>query len=970
MSERRVLQSGSAVPRSGDGGPGRVRKLLAALLAVSLSLVFAGASRTAHAALQEKDRVTLTDTWNPRPDPEPGRDIILPMPHGLSMAFRVVAVPGTGLLNRRTMKMGVRNFPDAGGGSGLPPERVYYDSQYSAGLSAPFTGKDIPKDWKRSLPPEANVGDYSYYLIAKYEVSRMQWKAVMDAEPPDIFSPDPSDARPVTDISWHDAVRFTERYTEWLLKNHPEALPRFAGDSRNTGFVRLPTEAEWEYAARGGQMEENRSQDFFSMEKGRRLSDYAVCREENSSHNPEGLARIGSRLPNPLGLYDTAGNAAEMTADFFRFSLGGELLGSAGGFVCKGGSFHSGREGVMPGRREELSPFLKNGSQRNSDLGFRPVVSGINTPGGGRSAVLQAESAGYGGLTPRITEPEAADTPLRELDRLISQQKNETVKENLRVVRNRAAQNNDRKKEADGSGRESAPQGNTSGQPGWPPATVFLLLLAGSLLFWSVVRWKGGKAQAAATPLAELDRLIEKEKSGKIRQNLLALRAQLVRQVTGLQNGFGQSDVKGSPDQAGQAQEAPFFRLLNCLLTLEEIRRCVFRIADVQQQVDLLSAVTGQAGETPAGKEPDDCQALLSGHRQDLAGLEREQGEAVHCYMQEMKSLLSLDPGAVAVAGQLLASGCAGDAASMGRLNRDLALIAGHHARALEGNLSEEGVIEDVRKIELENFRDFSPLFSSAVLPAVARPQAAATPLEELDRLINEEKDGKIRENLLALRKRIRESEERIARLVSELKTCSSKLARSTGRSLSPVPDERTLRLVSRLEDRSRALDACRKQLREYQGHFNCARMETRVQHCLLLLEAISHFRDMYECDETLLQNANFILSLPQGKIGSLRASGYRKLVADLKQELTAFEQKLNTTLRLYSNAMRDIIIRNRNEVNEARTSLAERYQGDDAFSQSMAGKLALFSRHYGQMAKGGRLDSNTILSDVIHLNG
>ncbi len=485
---RHIFQSFSTVPRCGRSRPHRSLRLSAAVLAVCLFLVSAGQCRTAQAALHGNDSVTLEETWNPRPDSVTGRDILLPMPKGLFMVFRVVAVPSAGLLDSLPLQMGVGK---------TDPERRVYDSGRTDLLSAPFTARDIPPAWRMSLPPGAEARDYSYYLIAKYEVSRLQWKVVMD-DLPDISSLDPSDARPVTDISWHDAVRFTERYTEWLLKNHPEALPRFAGDSRNTGFVRLPTEAEWEYAARGGQREENLLQDFFSMKKGHRLNDYAVYREAETSVGAEGLQRIGSRLPNPLGLHDTAGNAAEMTADFFRFSAGRGLHGSAGGFVCKGGSFHSSRKEVMPGRREELSPYLKDGPQRAPDLGFRPVVSGINTPGGWRPAALQAESAGrrrpstqkapaasaraQSAETAPDMEPYAAATPLEELDRLISQEKNHKIRQNLLSLRAELTQSQ------------------------WDAGTVIFLLLVllgfASLLRLAVLRERS-RAQASSAPFRD-----------------------------------------------------------------------------------------------------------------------------------------------------------------------------------------------------------------------------------------------------------------------------------------------------------------------------------------------------------------------------------------------------------------------------------------------------------------------------------
>jgi hypothetical protein len=137
---------------------------------------------------------------------------------------------------------------------------------------------------------------------------------------------------------------------------------------------------------------------------------------------PEKLAWIGSKLPNPLGLFDTAGNAAEMVLEPFRFSIDFRLHGATGGFIVKGGSFRKSKVEIMPGRREEMPYFLKDGAFRSTDLGFRVVLSAIVTPQNRNEALEQQwPTAGGKNLTEIMAsaftiEPDPSEKPLSQLD--------------------------------------------------------------------------------------------------------------------------------------------------------------------------------------------------------------------------------------------------------------------------------------------------------------------------------------------------------------------------------------------------------------------------------------------------------------------------------------------------------------------------------------------------------------------------
>jgi formylglycine-generating enzyme required for sulfatase activity len=371
---------------------------------------------------------SLKEMVNPKPLQG---DIELPMPCGGTLILRHVCIPAHGYLGDLEIDLGCS---DCG-----RQDQGFMEGRRTGTISGSLTLEDLPEAWRTQLTQLAEKGDGRcpnpddkttkgfYYFIGKFEVSNFQWKAVMDGTCPgsnEPFSAD--DPRPKTGISWFEAVDFTRRYTEWLIKNRPDALPKFP--QGRFAYLRLPTEAEWEYAARGGHLvtEYQMNQGEFFPLKNRHYFDYAVYTDVEAARLPEKLAWIGSKLPNPLGLFDTAGNAAEMVLEPFRFSIDFRLHGATGGFIVKGGSFRKSKVEIMPGRREEMPYFLRDGAFRSTDLGFRVVLSAIITPQNRNEALEQQWSTAVGRTPSEIIssafaiEPDQSEIPLSELDQLVA----------------------------------------------------------------------------------------------------------------------------------------------------------------------------------------------------------------------------------------------------------------------------------------------------------------------------------------------------------------------------------------------------------------------------------------------------------------------------------------------------------------------------------------------------------------------
>jgi hypothetical protein len=303
--------------------------------------------------------------YDPSPGAEAtlGNELVLPMPCGGAMAFLRVATDGAGWLGERAVELGSRELFDAP-----------LDQLRATHVAGAFNSR------------ESGEAGGSYYLLGKYEVTQLQLR-VIDEPCPDRLR----GRQPAVAVSWYDAMAFTQRYTEWLYANARDKLPSADG---LPGFLRLPTEVEWEYAARGGRQVDAKAfqQRLFPL-GAHALEAHAWFRE---SVSPTFRTRpIGLLQPNPLGLHDMLGNAAELIFDLFQLSAGGRLHAQPGGFTVKGGHFRSPRKGLATSMRQEHPHFnADTGTQTRLDtVGFRVAISAPVLTSVQRVQVIQKEWA-------------------------------------------------------------------------------------------------------------------------------------------------------------------------------------------------------------------------------------------------------------------------------------------------------------------------------------------------------------------------------------------------------------------------------------------------------------------------------------------------------------------------------------------------------------------------------------------------
>ncbi|AEE48162.1 SUMF1/EgtB/PvdO family nonheme iron enzyme [Haliscomenobacter hydrossis] len=182
------------------------------------------------------------------------------------------------------------------------------------------------------------------FFIGKYEVTQAQWRKVMGSDPPNLYFKG-CDQCPVERVSW-------EEIQEFLRKLNAQTGKKY----------RLPTEAEWEYAARGGNQSKG-----YKYAGSNTLSEVAWFTE-----NSDGKTHpVGTKQANELGLYDLSGNVYECCQDWYGdYSSNTQTnptgAGSGSNRVGRGGSWLGSARSCRMSYRFNDAP-----TNRYNSLGFR-----------------------------------------------------------------------------------------------------------------------------------------------------------------------------------------------------------------------------------------------------------------------------------------------------------------------------------------------------------------------------------------------------------------------------------------------------------------------------------------------------------------------------------------------------------------------------------------------------------------------
>ena len=205
----------------------------------------------------------------------------------------------------------------------------------------------------------------SGFAIGRYAVTRELYREVVKDSPRQWEEGQDDAGLPANDVTWFDAVTFCNQLSERQgLTTCYRIDDTNVSWHRDANGYRLPTEAEWEYAARAGTQTR-----WFCGDEPTELAPYAWF-DEGVRRRPHSVCK---KMPNPWGLYDMAGNVYEWCWDWYREYDAVPVTdpsGPANGVrrVLRGGTYMRGVRNLWSANRLRLGP-----EDRDVGIGFRVV---------------------------------------------------------------------------------------------------------------------------------------------------------------------------------------------------------------------------------------------------------------------------------------------------------------------------------------------------------------------------------------------------------------------------------------------------------------------------------------------------------------------------------------------------------------------------------------------------------------------
>lgn len=278
--------------------------------------------------------------FNPAPNSD---DIVLPMPCDRVMVFKKVYTSND-------------------------PKKIK-DKYYNAG-SAQNKSPMAQNPNLRHVQGSFHDSKGYYFLIAKYELMAGQYDALVNADKCESLKLNKLSRLPAVKISYFDALNASHIYSLFLQK-HKDS---FKTENNTVAYARLPSDDEWEFAARGGNaVTQSQFEANLPPMENDDLSLYAWFDGPMSANGK--LQLTGLKKPNPLGLYDMLGNAQEMIMEPFKAVRTGRLLGLSGGVCVRGGSFLSPKDSISSASRTEKPLYVNGADVVSNDTSTRFVLS-------------------------------------------------------------------------------------------------------------------------------------------------------------------------------------------------------------------------------------------------------------------------------------------------------------------------------------------------------------------------------------------------------------------------------------------------------------------------------------------------------------------------------------------------------------------------------------------------------------------